>query len=37
MADVLKDQRLVDEETSSIIGSTKLTFNDMQRVFGVKV
>ena len=37
MAEVLKDQRLIEEEESSIADSGKLTFQDMQKVFGLKV
>ena len=35
MAEVLKDPRLQDEESSSLVGSGKLTFQDMQKVFGI--
>jgi len=35
MADVLKDERLIEEESCSMVGSGKLTFQDMQKVFGI--
>ena len=37
MAEVLKDQRLIEEESCSIAGSGKMTFQDMQKIFGLKV
>ena len=37
MADVLKDQRLVDEESCSMTDSVKFTFEDIQKVFGLKI
>ena len=35
MADILKDPRLVEEECNSMMNSSKMTFKDMQKVFGL--